>query len=565
MIINQTKTVKYLLLIMFSVLLLSCNKDEIEPDLGQPTVKLDTESGEYKVKKGKTVTLTATVDKAEKPFYTWKVNGKIISTDLTCEFKGDHVGEYFVTFRVDAENGTAEQQVKISVLDKLPPEINMSSFILTYAGKDTEIKAEVLYAESAAYVWRLNGTIVSEADTYVYNQTALGSQTLSLKVSTEDGQDMKVFTVTTLPEAGPELFFDNGHYRVASNIAELRKMTVPLGKSLVLAPVICNIKNPSSFVWTVDGARQGSTNEFFTFTPTAKGVFLITVTEQSTQAKAKVQITCTDPEGTYFRAIAEDSKSTAATAFDYIPAPGQFINYQIGSTKAKAMQDLQTALNGGSASMIGAYGGYWIVGFDHSVKNEAGKADLRITDNAFAGWSEPGIVWVMQDENGNGLPDDTWYELKGSETGKKETKQRYAITYYKPKTSGADVLWTDNQGRMNTVDYNAFHSQAYYFPMFITEDYYTLVGTCLESGIFSSGGIVYARDLPWGYVDNYNSDASRPMNEFWIEDAIQADGSPVNLKHIDFVKVHTGMAGKGSAVGEISTEPGCPTDMNFKK
>jgi hypothetical protein len=341
-------------------------------------------------------------------------------------------------------------------------------------------------------------------------------------------------------------------------------MTVPLGKSLVLAPVICNIKNPSSFAWTVDGAAQSSTTDFFTFTPSAKGVYLITVTEQSTQAKAEVQVACTDPEGTYFRAITESSKATAANAFDYIPAPGQFINYQIGSTKAKALQDLQNALNGSSASMIGAYGGYWIVGFDHSVKNETGKADLKITGNAFAGWSEPGIVWVMQDENGNGLPDDTWYELKGSETGKKETKQRYAITYYKPKTTGSDVLWTDNQGRTNTVDYNGFHSQAYYFPMFITEDYYTLVGTCLESGIFSAGGIVYARDLPWGYVDNYNSDSSRPMNEFWIEDAIQADGSSANLKHIDFVKVHTGMAGKGAAVGEISTEPGCPTDMNFK-
>ncbi|MFR7812460.1 MAG: hypothetical protein ACLU4N_26295 [Butyricimonas faecihominis] len=28
--------------------------------------------------------------------------------------------------------------------------------------------------------------------------------------------------------------------------------------------------------------------------------------------------------------------------------------------------------------------------------------------NAFDGSSEPGIVWVMQDVNGNGLP-DVWY------------------------------------------------------------------------------------------------------------------------------------------------------------
>lgn len=47
--------------------------------------------------------------------------------------------------------------------------------------------------------------------------------------------------------------------------------------------------------------------------------------------------------------------------------------------------------------------------------------DFAIEGNAFDGSSEPGIVWVMQDVNGNGLPDDTWYQLKGSEYGKEET------------------------------------------------------------------------------------------------------------------------------------------------
>ncbi len=559
---HLTKT-GYLFLTILTALLFSCSKEVINPDPGTPTVALNTETGEYKVKSGKSVTLEATVQNALKPIYSWKLDGKIISTDLNCLFSGEIVGEYFITFRIDAENGSVEKQVKVSVMEKLPPEIDMSSSLLAIVGKETEIKATVKYADNATYLWRLEGAIVSETETYVHNQSSLGAQTLTLRVTTEDGQDMKVFTINTLPAPLPELFFDNGHYRVASNIDELRKMTVPLGKSLVLAPVICNISNPSTFVWTVDGVVQNESSEFLTFEPTAKGVYLVTVTEQSSQAKATVQVTCTEPEGSFFRPKTVGSKATAAKAFDYIPAPGQFINYQIGTTKAKALQDLQTSLNGGTASYIGAYGGYWIVGFDHSVEDVTNKADLKISGNAFAGWSEPGIVWVMQDENGNGLPDDTWYELKGSETGKPETKQRYAITYYKPKTSGADVLWTDNLGRANTVDYNGYHTQAYYYPMFITEDYYTLVGTCLASGVFTSGGIVYAKDFPWGYVDNYNTDPSRKMDEFWLEDAIKADGSPANLKYIDFVKVHTGMAGKGAAVGEISTEPGCPTNLNF--
>ena len=42
------------------------------------------------------------------------------------------------------------------------------------------------------------------------------------------------------------------------------------------------------------------------------------------------------------------------------------------------------------------------MGFDHSVDNIAGY-DLAIRGNAFDGSSEPGIVWVSRDENGNDL------------------------------------------------------------------------------------------------------------------------------------------------------------------
>lgn len=559
----KTTGMKLLLLTLLSVFIISCSEDDPVIDLGAPVIKIEAENGEYKVKKGKSVLLSATVENAVKPIYSWKLDGKIISTEQEFEFGGEYAGEYFVNFRVDAQNGYAEQQVKVSVLDKLPPEIDMPSMFIAYAGKDNELTAEVLYADEAHYVWKLNGMVVSEEKTYVFNEVSLGSQTLSLKVETEDGSDLKVFTITNLPVPEPELFFDDGHYRTVTNIDELRKMAVPVGKSLVLAPVICNIEDPGTFQWTVDGVTQSETSEFFTFTPSTERVYLITVTEQSTQAKAEVEVTCTKPEGTYFREKTETSKATAALAFDYVPAPGQFINYQIGSTKTRALNDLQNALNRGGAPYIGAYGGYWIVGFDHSVRNVEEKADLFIGGNAFAGWSEPGIVWVMQDVNGNGLPDDTWYELKGSETGKSETRQRYALTYYKPNKKKADVLWTDNFGGSNSVDYNGYHTQDYYFPMFIEEDYYTVVGTCLASSIDSSTGIVYARDFPWGYVDNYNTDPNRPSGHFWIEDAIQVDGSPANLTHIDFVKVHTGMAAKGNAVGEISTEPGCPTNLNF--
>lgn len=551
---------KWLFLFSLIIQLWSCKKDVEKIQTKPPDISFATETGEYKVKAGKTVVLEAKVTDVINPVYSWKLDGKIISTSLTCAFKNDRPGEQFLSFRVDAENGSSEKQVKVSVLEKLPPEITVSANMIAWANIDSRIVATALYADSAQYVWRLNGAVVGTDSVYIFNQTALGKNQLTLKVITAEGEDLKLISVTVLPRAEPTLYFDNGHYRVMSNITETRKMSVSIGKTLVLAPVIVSIENPGSFEWTVDGVVQASHSEYFSFTPSAKGFYNVAVKELTTNATAVVQVECTAAEGTYFRNIISGNKASAANGFDFVPAPGQFINYQLGSTKEKALTDLQNALDVNGAPYIGAYGGYFIVGFDHSVKNEEGKADLKIDGNAFPGWSEPGIVWVMQDENGNGLPDDTWYELAGSEAGKPETKLRYAITYYKPNAAKSDVLWTDNLGRTGSVDYNGYHSQAYYFPMFIKEDYYTLTGTCLAS-TFAVGAIETSAGYPWGYVDNYGD---RSKKDFWIEDAMQADGIPANLKYIDFVKVHTGMIGKGAAVGEISTEAGVPIDLHFK-
>ncbi|MBE9600963.1 PKD-like domain-containing protein [Pedobacter sp. MC2016-24] len=541
---------------------LSCSKDKTTPEQAGPTLEFTAENGEYKVKMGKEIALEAKVTDATDPIYSWKLNGKIISTGLTCNFTGDKLGEYFVTFRVDAKNGSVEKQVKVTVLSKLPPEITMTSSIIAYSGLNTKMVANVLYAEEASYTWRLNGVVISNENSCNLNLTSLGAQQLTLKVVNADGEDLKVFSVVVLPAPSAELFFDDGRFRLSGD-QSTKRLSIPLGKTLVLAPVISNISGTPTFEWTVDGAVQSSTTEFLNFKPTALGNYLITVTAKGTSAVAKVTVACVPAEGTYFRAAVTGSKAIVTNVFEFIPAPGQFTNFQEGSTMEQARVSVQNAVNTGTTAYVaglGAFGGYFISGFDHSVTDVAGKADISISGNAFETWSEPGIVWVMQDENGNGLPDDTWYELKGSETGKAETKQRYAITYYKPSTGNTDVLWSDNMGKTGSVDYNTYHTQKFYFPMFITGNSLTLTGTCLKT-TFLVGGIDVNPGFPWGYVDNFG-DGSK-LN-FWIEDAIKADGTPANLKYIDFVKVHTGQLGKGVAIGEVSTEAGAAIDLNLK-
>lgn len=544
---------------IFAIFLPSCSDDDDVTDTGTPTIEFS--AAEYSVKAGKEITLKASISHVVNPVYFWKMDGIIVSTDTIYTFNAEKTGEYFLTFRVDADNGSLEEQVKVTVSDKLPPEITIGSTFAAYTGEDLEIApSSVLNSDEATYVWRLNGEIVSEAGSFTFNESEIGTYQLTLKVINEDGMDLKTISVNVLPAPVPELFFDDGHYRLESTKSVIRHFSIPLGKSLVMAPVICNMSDNTTFKWTVDGTVQSSTTEYLTFTPPVKGTYTVTVsgTDDSTTAGTTATVECVDAEGTWYRQVTENSSAKMNYLYEYVPAPGQFIDYQQGTTMEGVRQNLQASL---SVGMIGAYGGYFIAGFDHSIRDEDG-ADLYISGNAFESWSEPGIVWVMQDENGDGQPNDTWYELKGSETGKPETKQRYAITYYKPKAPRENVLWTDNVGRINSVDINGYHTQDYYFPMFIGEDSYTLCGTCLGSTM-TIGELETSPGYDWGYVDNYGPGA--PDNAlFDISNAIQADGSAANLEYIDFVKVHTAMTGKGSAVGEISCEPGTPYDYHIK-
>lgn len=126
----------------------------------------------------------------------------------------------------------------------------------------------------------------------------------------------------------------------------------------------------------------------------------------------------------------------------------------------------------------------------------------------------------------NGIPDDTWYELKGSETGKPGITQRYALKYFRPTAEKQDVLSIDNDGNLRFLARNAYHPDSGYFPWFLKEEYYILTGTCLGNQ-FKTEGLETNWGFDWGYVDNINEPTG-----FRIENAIQQDGSPANLKYI---------------------------------
>lgn len=274
----------------------------------------------------------------------------------------------------------------------------------------------------------------------------------------------------------------------------------------------------------------------------------------------------------FYRPKNSYSLARASEVFEYTPAPGQFINETAtggftGNEKSPeaaaeyAMQRLKKEL----FVSLGAFGGYIIVGFDHSIDNNPGY-DFAIKGNSFDGSSEPGIVWVMQDQNGDGLPNDTWYQLRGSESGLATTIENYEVTYYKPEAPGMAVLWKDNRGASGEVDYlAAYHKQDYYYPAWIEAPSYTLKGTALEPRNYdkSGNGTYWVQPhYDWGYVDNYSptdldkatNSPTKGCNLFDISNAMESNGSAHQLKYIDFIKVQTAVNTKSGWLGENSTE-----------
>ena len=133
----------------------------------------------------------------------------------------------------------------------------------------------------------------------------------------------------------------------------------------------------------------------------------------------------------------------ANKVFEYIPAPGQFINtttsaYEDGFSAGQVLERATEKLKKKSVISLGGFGGTITVGFHQSIRNSKGEYDFRILGNAsynqntgtgaLGGSAEPGIVLVSKDENGNGLPDDEWYELAGSEYGKDTETRNYLLS-----------------------------------------------------------------------------------------------------------------------------------------
>ena len=558
----RKKTRKILFSSLLSLFIItSCDKSDMNVETFPPTITLSDEDGIYEVKVNKTITLKPSVDNAQNAFCVWKYKGKIVSRDSVYEFCSHELGQHFITFSVDAANGSVEQEMRVDVLEKTPPQVQLpleGGYVRIYQGREATIEPTVKFGENASFQWYLDGKEISKDKSLLIKKDEMNDFKLRLDVTNADG--LKRVEATLRVSEIPELSFafDQEEYSVA------------LGQSIVLSPSVSYGKSGTTYKWSVDGTPQiGATTKAFRFTPNAIGEYKIKISGTSSENSAEKEISVKCIENiNFFRAATSASSATQIKCFEYTAAPGQFVNKlpAAGITPEEAAAAAEAKINTNSMITLGAFGGFVVVGFDHSVVNKEAAKDLWIGGNAFATSNEPAIVWVMQDVNGDGQPNDLWYELKGSEYGLEETIQGYTITYYAAEAR-ENVRWTDNLGNAGTVDANSFHGQRYY-PNWINKESYTLTGSCLKPRTedqSASYGSEYWSNKPfgWGYVDNSGSDYVNGGTEFDVDNAVNGDGTPANLEHIDFVKIQTAVNAKAGWLGEVSTEVIGIKDLNL--
>ena len=220
--------------------------------------------------------------------------------------------------------------------------------------------------------------------------------------------------------------------------------------------------------------------------------------------------------------------------------------------------------NGGTLS-LGNFGGYITYKYDTPIQNSSTNPygiDFIVYGNSNGGQSfaEPGSVQVSKDGQ-------TWYNLAGSMHYDDEADWNYSMTY--TRNSDGTSSWTDSDGNSGT---NYLYPNAKVYPYYTWNDdnsqSMTVTGLKLNNDSKDPYGSKQAAFPDFGYCDvnqnAQNADMGKAGNPyaghaavgdgFDLDWAVDANGMPVQLDSISYIRVATASSIYAGVIGEKSTE-----------
>lgn len=558
------KKLAYILLFSLSALAVACNENKVITTLPAPEIIVEN-GGVYSTKQGIAITLQPRVESSEEALFSWYREGVKVGSEPSYTLCEEEAGSYYVMLRVENASGKDEEEFRIEVLELRPPKISFltkNGVIEAVVGVATRIVPQVSAGDEAKYEWWLNDEPLAGDAACEVTLQAEGDNTLRLAVENKDGRAERSITLRGVHHLTGSVGFP-----APAGLGYTSVKYMSRGRSIVLAPTTEAFAEPS-FEWSVAGEVISQSPQLRLAVEKDCEVELTVSDADGYTLTSTLTIVCCEAEGAYRREADAQSSRRWSKVYEYMPAAGQFIGEDKSGfsgaehSTADAAAYAEKRLSEGKFLSLGGFGGYVVLGFDHSIANKEG-ADITIYGNMYATSSEAGIVWVMQDSNGNGEPDDEWYELRGSEWGGQNHTTRYAVTYFRTEGERMPIRWRDNRGGEGEVPYMAAHRQPSYFPQWVEGDHYTLYGSLLATNTTTlPSGVVSHNAYAWGYADNLGSDSEGSSTDdndavachLDIANAVTADGLAAELQYIDFVRIQSALNGCDSSMGELSTE-----------
>ena len=206
-----------LLLFSFAVLISSCKKDEILP----PPPEISGMETEYTVVEGEKLALSPTINNKEGATYKWTLDDTEVSAAPEYTFWASATGKYVITFEATNKGGSDQKKTTVNVLKKdEPPFIGgLKDEYAVTVETDLLFTPEIKGNGDITIEWLLEGKSVSNKPEYTFNAEKKGNYKLLLKATNKEGTTEKEIQIKVSEKGiAPTISNLKEEYRVVPGI-----------------------------------------------------------------------------------------------------------------------------------------------------------------------------------------------------------------------------------------------------------------------------------------------------------------------------------------------------------